>query len=332
MVAHRKAGPNIRARRVAGEVAEKVVATRLTATEHKAFEGLAQARGVSPGLLVRAWVQSAIGGVLQVAQGAQAAPPTIDELVDRLVMEEAEAELKRICDVALDGLDVVRRRRKHDGRHAADLPRAKCEECNGTGVVETEEECVACCRALQVTCPACARRSAAATVPLAPPAAPPPAPKPAAAPGLSWEDVKALAARLNFVPHEGAQSPAAVFGCVRKLREAIDTGNLGPRPWRRWYLHELCHTAGTRAADLAILYLFDTGELARVDGDTNRPGSSNESLTSADPTSVPCPKRGCPADRAGKACFDSRGMALPKGRVHKERAALAARQLRLTRG
>lgn len=65
-------------------------------------------------------------------------------------------------------------------------------------------------------------------------------------------------------------------------------------------------------------------------GGTRRKPGSRE-MCPANPTSVPCPKRGCPADRAGKACFDSRGMALPKGRVHKERAALAARQLKLTR-
>lgn len=53
MVAHRKAGPNIAARRVAGEVADHVVATRLTKSEHEALDGLAKARGVSPGLLVR---------------------------------------------------------------------------------------------------------------------------------------------------------------------------------------------------------------------------------------------------------------------------------------
>lgn len=85
--------PNPAARRVASEVASHVVATRLTNTEKVTLEGIARGRGVSPGVMLRLWVQLAEGGVLREAAPAPTSvpspetfePPTFDAVVDELV-------------------------------------------------------------------------------------------------------------------------------------------------------------------------------------------------------------------------------------------------------
>jgi len=105
--------PLIKRRLVADEVASEIVAVRLTPTEKARAEELAQARGVTPGLLLRTFVQLAGEGVLvPTAPVLVASPPTIDELLAELVAGDQLEELRRVCEAALDGSQVVHRRRR----------------------------------------------------------------------------------------------------------------------------------------------------------------------------------------------------------------------------
>lgn len=290
MVAHRKAGPNIAARRVAGEVADRVVATRLTKSEHEALVALAKGRGVSPGLLVRAWVQSAAGGVLQA----------VPEVCDRPL-----CDLDTAFDAAEKALSQVESAVKMLPPEVPAIVGDPWGEQEA--VYQNPDRASAVARAKALFRLASKLHSAAWSSSEGPTAgvlqAVPTAP---AAPALPEPTIDGLLDRLVVDEAEDELkrvSEEAINGLdvVRRRRRDKRWASEGIRP----------PADGAKLPNVGLRAV-----------PVNDPDHS-------DPTSVPCPKRGCPAKRAGAGCYDSRGMALPLGRVHKERAALAARQLQL---
>ncbi len=80
---------------------------------------------------------------------------------------------------------------------------------------------------------------------------------------LTWPMVQALAKRAKFTPHEGAQSPANVWGMVQKLRAYFKTD---PSLATRTALRSMWPSAGTGSVDLALLYLVDAKDLVSESG------------------------------------------------------------------
>lgn len=92
---------------------------------------------------------------------------------------------------------------------------------------------------------------------------------------IGWSDIVALAMPLKIKPHEGAQSPENVWGCVRELRA---------RDHHRHVVREALHaelaSVGTDTVDIAVAYLIKAGEMRIFTKGNTRP--ENDVLCYAD--------------------------------------------------
>lgn len=92
---------------------------------------------------------------------------------------------------------------------------------------------------------------------------------------LSWDDITRLAASIGIDdPHEGAQSPANVWGVVKAIRARTE------QEMGRHELHRLVLASGSDTVDIAIAYLCEEG------GFTLRKGKARHNDVLCRPTST----------------------------------------------
>ena len=130
---------------------------------------------------------------------------------------------------------------------------------------------------------------------------------------LAWPDIQALGKCAKLPVHEGANSPANIWGVVKKVRAyfAADP-SLATRP----ALRKEWADSGTTSVDLALLYLVDVGELL---SESN--GKAFRLAAPTAPIAIPCPAKGCGAKPGGPCVGLAVGMS-----YHPARAAAAKRQ------